>query len=358
MRKKLAAAAVVFGGLVVHASADELGVDNPVKDCQPCRFAPGPGQPEFALRFVFGTSGGERAIVGIEMAPAAGGAGQSFTLKDPVLAGDFPEGFVIQADDLDFDGFKDLGLFTLRAGSGNVVVAYWLYRPGSRDFAPLARTGDNGAEDFLEPQAERRELYAIHKASAADYDEYWYRVGGGKAGALRHRFQYEKDERLYRELEDVTATPPRRLARWTGFLDKGAALSAFRKEVDQAAQRAAAAYRAGDKRGALETMRRLLGDKILESLDWEGNDRKLAAQFNDYGFYLEEAGEHEAAIEPLRLALERDLKRTVAYLNLADAEYALGRMAQAKENYAEYLKQMTAAGKADKVPARVTERAR
>ncbi len=87
-------------------------------------------------------------------------------------------------------------------------------------------------------------------------------------------------------------------------------------------------------------------------------DMKIVGEFNDYGFFLSEAGRFKDAVEVLGAVTDTEADRVPAYLNLADAQYAGGDKAGAKTNYAEYQKRMAAAGKADKVPPRVAERVR
>jgi tetratricopeptide (TPR) repeat protein len=87
-------------------------------------------------------------------------------------------------------------------------------------------------------------------------------------------------------------------------------------------------------------------------------DRTLVAEMNDYGFYLEETGRYAEAVDVLTSVWNVDATRAVVYLNLADAQFALGRTADARPNYARYAELMTQAGKAAKIPPRVAERSK
>ncbi len=78
--------------------------------------------------------------------------------------------------------------------------------------------------------------------------------------------------------------------------------------------------------------------------------------FNDYGFFLQEAAEHVQAVKVFRLVIKESPKRDVAYLNLADSLWALNEQPEAQRHYQTYAKLMLAAGKQDKIPARVKER--
>jgi tetratricopeptide (TPR) repeat protein len=77
---------------------------------------------------------------------------------------------------------------------------------------------------------------------------------------------------------------------------------------------------------------------------------------NDYGFFLQEAAEHEQAVALFRIVIKESPKRDVAYLNLADSLWALNEQTEAQRYYQIYTKLMLAAGKQDKIPARVKER--
>jgi len=77
---------------------------------------------------------------------------------------------------------------------------------------------------------------------------------------------------------------------------------------------------------------------------------------NDYGFFLQMSERNEEAIKILQLVISTEPKRTVAYLNLADAFWSLGRHQAAQANYRQYQDQMVASNKTNKVPARVKER--
>lgn len=77
---------------------------------------------------------------------------------------------------------------------------------------------------------------------------------------------------------------------------------------------------------------------------------------NDYGFFLQMSDQNEAAIKILQWVISTEPKRTVAYLNLADAFWSLGRQGEARANYQQYQDLMLAAKKSAKIPARVKER--
>ncbi|MBN2037633.1 MAG: hypothetical protein JW768_12905 [Chitinispirillaceae bacterium] len=77
--------------------------------------------------------------------------------------------------------------------------------------------------------------------------------------------------------------------------------------------------------------------------------------FNDIGFYLIEAKKFDEALLVLRSVIEFDPTRTVAWLNLGDAQQGLNKTMEAKQSYRNYIELMEKSGKAAKVPKRVRE---
>lgn len=86
--------------------------------------------------------------------------------------------------------------------------------------------------------------------------------------------------------------------------------------------------------------------------------REYLAALNDYGFYLQEAGDHAAAHAPLALVVGQDPARRPARLNLADTLWALGRRDEARTHYRAYRQMMKGAGRDARRDARVAERMR
>lgn len=77
---------------------------------------------------------------------------------------------------------------------------------------------------------------------------------------------------------------------------------------------------------------------------------------NDYGFFLQQAGDDNRAIPIFNAVIKEDPARAVAYLNLADSLWTLDRKQEAKSHYQTYQRLMAEANKATQVPSRVAER--
>ncbi|MGH7066181.1 MAG: tetratricopeptide repeat protein [Acetobacteraceae bacterium] len=345
---------------VIGASA-ALAAPSPfagaVKDCRPCRFSPGKHAPLLDLTFVFAGTGADRALTAMEIAPAGGGTAQRLVTGGVSVSG-FPDGFTIDSEDLDRDGYADLGLVTATAAD-NATEEYWLYEPASRRFVALVRDDDAGGDCPLRWDAKQGAFFCHIKDSAAAYTDYWYRIEGNRTVAIRKLDQFIEGSLLIHETTDLSAKPPRIVGRATvGFVGDSPERAAFLERLHAAAIRATALYRHGDKGAALAIMVQAFGHIRPYALGVDQPDRALAGDLNNYGFFLEEAGHAYDAIGPLQDALELDPGRIVAYLNLGDAFFAIGNKDAARSNYAEYRKRMGVAGRTDKIPHRVLERLR
>ena len=98
-------------------------------------------------------------------------------------------------------------------------------------------------------------------------------------------------------------------------------------------------------------------DKWLQawkSLEVPNTDYVYA--LNDYGFFLQQALDHNGAIPIFHLVIKEDAQRAVAYLNLADSLWALDRKEEAKSHYKTYQRLMAEANKGTQIPPRVAER--
>ncbi|MBX8595960.1 tetratricopeptide repeat protein [Pseudomonas cichorii] len=133
--------------------------------------------------------------------------------------------------------------------------------------------------------------------------------------------------------------------------------------VEATAELALAAYKKGDKSKLKEQMSYLLADG--------GNDESCAPETyiaekyyfqdrlswsNDLGFLFAESGYYGEAIELLKRVILAAPDRTVAYLTLADAYWAVDKKEQAIALYEKYFSLMQGSGKSGKVPDRVKER--
>ncbi|MBK5526745.1 tetratricopeptide repeat protein [Pseudomonas sp. TH06] len=105
-------------------------------------------------------------------------------------------------------------------------------------------------------------------------------------------------------------------------------------------------------------------DSIESSLNFLSPESYMACHppaqnvqtYNDLGFYLAEGGKDELALKFYR-GVEVVGKRTVLMLNMADSLWRLNKQDEAQRYYREYGEAMAAAGKAQKIPQRVAERA-
>lgn len=77
---------------------------------------------------------------------------------------------------------------------------------------------------------------------------------------------------------------------------------------------------------------------------------------NDYGFFLQEQGDHGEAIAVFEAVVELAPKRTVAYLNLADSQWRVGQFSRARQAYQVYRRQMIQQGLSSQIPLRVMQR--
>ena len=80
------------------------------------------------------------------------------------------------------------------------------------------------------------------------------------------------------------------------------------------------------------------------------------AALNDYGYFLQQAGDDRAALPVFEAVVRLSPQRAAARLNLADSLWALGNLDDAKRQYRLYQQMMKAENKADRTPARVAER--
>jgi hypothetical protein len=108
----------------------------------------------------------------------------------------------------------------------------------------------------------------------------------------------------------------------------------------------------GNETAAMSDMEKYLGR--CKAAGTEKN--AYLAPLNDYGFFLQEAGDHKAAIDLFRLVIKEDPARAVAYLNLGDSYWSLKDTAHAKEAYGTYAVLMKKLNKEAGMPRRVRER--
>ncbi|MFG0382816.1 tetratricopeptide repeat protein [Pseudomonas sp. zbq_18] len=77
---------------------------------------------------------------------------------------------------------------------------------------------------------------------------------------------------------------------------------------------------------------------------------------NDLGFLFEQAGHYPEAVELLKHITQKHPDRVVAYLNLADAYWAMGEQEKARKAYNQYYERMVNDQKQARIPQRVMAR--
>ena len=84
---------------------------------------------------------------------------------------------------------------------------------------------------------------------------------------------------------------------------------------------------------------------------------QTVTDYNDIGYYLEQTHNYEKAVFLLEKIIEKFPDRVVAYLNIADALWALNNFELAKSNYHNYISLMKSQGKdVSLIPQRVYDR--
>lgn len=78
--------------------------------------------------------------------------------------------------------------------------------------------------------------------------------------------------------------------------------------------------------------------------------------YNNIGYYLEQAGMFDEAVFVLREVVSYNPDRVVAYINLGDAYWGLEDYEQAKQAYGTYIVQMKFNGRESRIPSRVFDR--
>jgi len=126
-----------------------------------------------------------------------------------------------------------------------------------------------------------------------------------------------------------------------------AALKAYKADDAQTLKTLVGYFLSGDEDGACDP-----GNYIVEKYYFP----QRVGWSNDLGFLFEQAGHYPEAVELLQHITRRHPDRVVAYLNLADAYWALGEREQAREAYGQYHDKMLAAQKQARIPPRVLER--
>lgn len=125
------------------------------------------------------------------------------------------------------------------------------------------------------------------------------------------------------------------------------ALKAYKAGDEEQLKTLASYFLAGDENGTCAP-----GNYIVEKYYFP---QKISWS-NDLGFLFEQAGYYPEAVELLKHITQKHPDRIVAYLNLADAYWAMGEQEKARKAYNQYYEKMVANQKQARIPQRVIAR--
>ncbi|HBX53937.1 MAG TPA: hypothetical protein DEH10_00760 [Pseudomonas sp.] len=191
-------------------------------------------------------------------------------------------------------------------------------------------------ENNTECEQSRLSTYVIDKqhlafTSIADFD------GTRAFGKLKDlRFEHQTSGAASEKLMSQTESD-----------NFNAALQAYKAGDREELKTLASYFIAGDGDSACDP-----GKYIVEKYYFP----KKVSWSNDLGFLFEQAGYYQEAVELLKYITLKHPDRAVAYLNLADAYWALGKKEPAQKAYNQYYEKMIATGKQARIPERVRTR--
>lgn len=153
--------------------------------------------------------------------------------------------------------------------------------------------------------------------------------------------------RMLRLAHQTSASTLEKLMPETVVRNFDAALKAYNADDAQKLKTLVDYFLSGDEDGACDPSNYIVEKYYFpQRVGWS----------NDLGFLFEQAGHYPEAVELLKHITSKHPDRVVAYLNLADAYWALDERAKAREAYDQYYKKMLAAQKQASIPSRVLER--
>jgi tetratricopeptide (TPR) repeat protein len=125
--------------------------------------------------------------------------------------------------------------------------------------------------------------------------------------------------------------------------------SSSKAEIDSLYKIALVSFKAGKKEDAIATLEYVVNKHTVVL-----NSTTLSL-LNDLAYFLEQTKQYTKA-EPILLEITKKFPdRTVAWLNLGDAQLGLGKSDEAKKAYNRYVELMKIAGKEAKIPKRILE---
>ncbi len=288
--------------------------------------------------------------------------------------------------DINFDGYKDLFRSTY-CGMVSCSRDYFLYNKESGKFIYSKEFSDLDIGSGYNRDKRRKILVStsrsgccFHKTNTIEvvngipvlirqevdsqmgedgitefYDHYSKIRENNKMVIQNRDTCFYKNKRIYRK----------KIARENG--KSGVILSDSFDPLDEITQAHSKALKAFSKKN-YEKAKKILGDAFTVEnrlnklparlIDENPKNKKLILALNDFGFFLERAGDYENAINILETLVFYTPKRAVAYLNLGDALYKFSKWSKPRcvEKYKKYIELMKAQGKEKKIPKRVYKR--
>jgi tetratricopeptide (TPR) repeat protein len=107
---------------------------------------------------------------------------------------------------------------------------------------------------------------------------------------------------------------------------------------------------------AVEALRPFVDMYDEHWLAYDDGEKVIIPSINDYAFALQEVGEITAALSLLKVVINHQPDRAIAWLNIADAYWSVNDHNEARRCYRQYTRLMAAAGMDGKIPDRVSER--
>ncbi|WP_085706633.1 M48 family metallopeptidase [Pseudomonas sp. B35(2017)] len=116
-------------------------------------------------------------------------------------------------------------------------------------------------------------------------------------------------------------------------------------------------FKKGEKQQAIFELAPYAENYQRSWLAGNGESSEIVLLINDYAYFLQQNNQPLDSIPFLNDIVGADPKRAVAWLNLADSNWMIGRQSDAQKQYSEYKRLMVSMNKKSKIPQRVFDRA-